>query len=158
MKISKIEISNFRSIKHLIIEPKNLCTLIGPNSVGKTNILKAIDLVLGEGWTTKAKIARELFNDVNSPIEIRINFNEPIVYPSGNGYTNSVKNVNMIMTLEPELKVSTTINNDQTFYYQDNFKKLCHFVYIPSNRQLSNELRVSNWTLLGKLMKLIHAF
>ena len=59
MKISRLEIKNFRSIKHIVIEPRELCSLIGPNNVGKTNILRAIDLILGEGWTTKAKIARE---------------------------------------------------------------------------------------------------
>ena len=72
--INSIYIKNFRSIKELEIFPENLCTLPGPNSVGKTNILKAIDLVLGEGWATKAKVARELFNDPQQPIEIEIKF------------------------------------------------------------------------------------
>ncbi len=63
--ISTINISNFRSIKELYVEPKNLSALIGPNSAGKTNVLKAIDLVLGEGWTTKAKVAR---NYLTTPI------------------------------------------------------------------------------------------
>jgi len=80
MKISKLEIKNFRSIKHLVFEPKNLCALIGPNSVGKTNILKALDLVLGEGWTTKAKVARELFYDIKKPISIEIYFNPSVEY------------------------------------------------------------------------------
>jgi len=70
MKIEQIEIVNFRSIQELVILPKKLNAIIGKNSSGKTNILKAIDLVLGEGWTTKAKIARELFNDVSKEIFI----------------------------------------------------------------------------------------
>jgi AAA15 family ATPase/GTPase len=63
MKIKRIYIKNFRSIKELEILPNDLNAIIGPNGSGKTNILKAIDLVIGEGWTTKAKVARELFYD-----------------------------------------------------------------------------------------------
>lgn len=61
MFIKTILIKNFKSIKELTINPANLCAVIGSNSSGKTNIFKAIDLVLGEGWTTKAKVARDLF-------------------------------------------------------------------------------------------------
>lgn len=77
MFIQKLTIKNFRSIKELTVEPKNLCALIGPNSAGKTNILKALDLVIGEGWTTKAKVARELFYDTAQPIAIEVSFTNP---------------------------------------------------------------------------------
>ena len=60
------------------------------------------------------------------------------------------------MTLDPELSAKTTINCDNTFYDQDQFKKLCHFIFIPSERHLSSELRVSQWTMLGKLMRLVY--
>jgi len=156
MKIAKLEIKNFRSINYLVLKPKSLCALIGPNSVGKTNILKALDLVLGEGWTTKAKIARKLFNDPSNPIEIKVYFESPIKYDSGKGYTIDVSSVELKMSIEPELDASTTINNGMTFYKQDNFKKECHFIYVPSKRDLSDELKISEWTLLGKLMRTIY--
>ena len=123
MFIQKLEIKNFRSIKELTIEPKNLCALIGPNSVGKTNILRALDLVIGEGWTTKAKIARELFNDTTKPIVIEVSFASPITFTNKRGYEVSVSSVKLEMTLEPELLAKTTINGDNTFYDQDQFKK-----------------------------------
>lgn len=156
MKISRLEINNFRSIKHIVIEPRELCALIGSNNVGKTNILRAIDLILGEGWTTKAKIARGFFNDISKPIEIKVDFDSPVTYDSGRGFTTNVLSIKLKMTLEPELDVSTTINNGETFYKQDNFKRECHFIYIPASRKLSDEMRISQWTLLGKLMRIIH--
>lgn len=159
MKISQLEIKNFRSIKHLVMKPRSLCALVGPNSVGKTNILKAIDLVLGEGWTTKAKVARELFYDPKEKISIEINFNPPVKYTyidkQKQERKNIVNSIRLEMRLEPELFVKTTINNGQDFYHQENFKRQCHFVYIPAGRNLSDELRVSQWTMLGKLMRLI---
>ena len=154
--IKKMSIENFRSIKKLIIEPQNLCALIGPNSAGKTNILRALDLVLGEGWATKAKVARELFNDPSHPIIIEVEFIKPINFTNDKGYDVVISKVKLKMTLEPELNAKTTINGDDAFYNQDQFKKLCHFIFIPSERQLSSELRVSHWTMLGKLMKLIY--
>lgn len=156
MKIAKIEITNFRSIKHLVVLPQQLCALIGPNSVGKTNILKAIDLVIGEGWTTKAKVARELFNNVDEPIEIKLDFEYPVICQNSRGQDVSVNSIELTMSLSPELKAKTTINGGQDFWAQDNFKKLYHFIYLPASRQLSDELRISNWTMLGKLMKLVH--
>jgi putative ATP-dependent endonuclease of OLD family len=43
MKICKVEIRNFRSIRQLSFEPGNLSTFIGKNSNGKSNILKSIE-------------------------------------------------------------------------------------------------------------------
>lgn len=156
MRINQIEINNFRSIKELVITSGNLCALIGPNSSGKTNILRAIDLVLGEGWTTKAKVARELFHDTTKPIIIEIQFSSPIEFTNKRGYQVSISNIKLEMSLEPELTAQTTINNGSKFYDQDHFKRLCHFILIPSERQLGAELRVSQWTMLGKLMRLIY--
>jgi predicted ATP-dependent endonuclease of OLD family len=156
MFIKSLKIKNFRSIKHLDIEPSDLCAIIGPNSAGKTNILKAIDLILGEGWTTKAKVAKELFNDPDKPVEIAIELDESISFTGGKGYDVTVSSIELEMTLRPELHVQTTINRGDKFYDQEKFKKLCHFIYIPSERSLESELRVSQWTMLGKLMKLIY--
>ncbi len=155
--IKSILIENFRSIQSLFIQPKKLCTLIGPNSTGKTNVLKAIDLVLGEGWTTKAKIARELFNDPKQDINIEIEFSAPVVIPGNPGFgPTSVESIRLTLSLYPDLTAKTTINNGNTFYSQEKFKKMCHFIYIPAERNLSSELRISQWTMLGKMMRLIY--
>ncbi len=60
------------------------------------------------------------------------------------------------MKLHPELTAKTTINGGNTFYGQEQFKKLCHFIYIPSERNLASELRVSQWTMLGKMMRIVY--
>ena len=57
--ISYLYIKNFRSIKELEIFPEHLCALLGPNSVGKTNILKALDTEkesVCNHWLNLAKI------------------------------------------------------------------------------------------------------
>ena len=44
MKIQKIQISNFKSLKDILIYPSDLFALVGRNSSGKSNILNAIRL------------------------------------------------------------------------------------------------------------------
>jgi AAA15 family ATPase/GTPase len=46
--ITSLEISNFKSIKHLSIECKRINILIGEPNVGKSNILEALSLFLAE--------------------------------------------------------------------------------------------------------------
>ncbi|HLE75158.1 MAG TPA: AAA family ATPase [Candidatus Bathyarchaeia archaeon] len=156
MPINSLRIKNLRSIKKLTVAPSNLCALIGPNSVGKTNILKALNLVIGEGWTTKAKVARELFHDPNQRIEIEVGFSEPIAFTDRRDNKVRVESIKLEMSMEPELSAQTTINGGSKFFAQDEFKKLCHFILIPSERNLVSELRVSQWTMLGKLMRLVY--
>lgn len=52
MKIKKIYIKNFRSIKELSLTfpEKGLLVLVGSNNAGKSNILRAIDALLGDSW------------------------------------------------------------------------------------------------------------
>ncbi len=157
--IKKIIIENFRSIKHLELEPLNLCAIVGANSSGKSNILKAIDLVLGEGWTTKAKVAKELFYDTAKPIKILIELKESIQW-NYYGNVKAIKFVSLKMMLNPlncEMRLWEHFpsDNEKPGYLNEDFKKQCHFIYIPSLRDLKDEMRVSNWTLLGKMMRLV---
>ncbi len=162
MKIAQIEIVNFRSIKELVLMPKELNALIGKNSSGKTNILKAIDLVIGEGWTTKAKIARELFNDVTKEIFIKIDFSSPLSTEWYQGRQLNVNTVTLKMKFEPlecQVKMWENFPNDfngNGYSITEDFKSRYQFIYIPADRNLSDELRVSNWTLLGKMMKMVY--
>jgi predicted ATP-dependent endonuclease of OLD family len=155
--IKRIHIKNFRSIQEIEILPNSLCSIIGPNSVGKTNILKALDLILGEGWATKAKVAKELFHDVTKPISIRVDFTKPINHKH---YEREVlvEYITLHMEMYPEFKCEVRLRNynDDVYFVNDEFKRKCHFIYIPAYRDLTGQMRVSNWTLLGKLMKEIY--
>lgn len=143
------------------MQPKNLCALIGANSAGKSNILKAIDLVLGEGWATKAKVAKELFYDLSQPIEIHISLLESIPWQYY-GRNVQVNKITLHMTYAPlscEVRLWSNHPSDNSgkgYYLNDEFKKSCHFIYVPSIRRLEAQMYVSNWTLLGKLMRTIY--
>jgi putative ATP-dependent endonuclease of the OLD family len=78
MKIRRISIKNFRSIKELDFSPNDLCVLIGQNNAGKSTVLRALNLALGDTWPTERQFSDEDFynRDLNSTIEISVYFDE----------------------------------------------------------------------------------
>lgn len=74
MKIRKVDISNFRGIKELqwlIPKDNGLICLIGPGDSGKSSILEAIYLTLGDRWNPSIADTDFFKSDVTSPIIIR---------------------------------------------------------------------------------------
>lgn len=80
MQIRRIHIENFRSIKQLDFEPGPYCVLIGENNSGKSNVLRALNLALGETWPSERSFSEEDFHnqDTTNDIVIQIFFNEAI--------------------------------------------------------------------------------
>lgn len=78
MRISKVHIENFRSVKDLTFEPGQYCVLIGENNAGKSNILRAIGLILGDAWPSERNFTEEDFfnQDVANDIVIQVFFDE----------------------------------------------------------------------------------
>ena len=80
MQINRIHIEHFRSIKTLDFEPGSYCVLIGENNSGKSNVLRALNLALGETWPTERSFSDEDFHnqDTSQDIVIQVFFNETI--------------------------------------------------------------------------------
>ena len=93
MKIKKIEIENYRSLKKIELEFGDLTVLIGKNDAGKSNILKVLDLLFnreksidfneistrgggssGWKWHTGLKDYRIFFNQKPTTIKIIAHF------------------------------------------------------------------------------------
>ena len=86
MKISRIRVENFRSLKDIDFQPGAFCVLIGENNSGKSNILRALNLVLGEVWPSERSFSEEDFynQDTSNDIVIQVFFDEIIKdYPNG---------------------------------------------------------------------------
>jgi len=51
MRVKSIEVRNFLSFDKLGIDEidKNLAVIVGPNGVGKSNLLRALEVVSGKG-------------------------------------------------------------------------------------------------------------
>ncbi len=66
MKLKQVNITNFRGIKNAVIDIEDFTTLIGPNNIGKSTILRAIKLVLNnekpsiDDWPFKQPSAEKM--------------------------------------------------------------------------------------------------
>ncbi|WP_081432877.1 ATP-dependent nuclease [Acidiphilium cryptum] len=65
MRITRLHIENFRSVRNLDIELGETTVLIGPNNAGKTAILDAVRIVLTRRWGQRGTGFTE--NDVHRP-------------------------------------------------------------------------------------------
>lgn len=73
MKLSKLEIKNFRSIGHVTLDIGDLTSVIGENNAGKSSILRAIELFYEESIRPVTEECF-FFKDHSKPIEIALTF------------------------------------------------------------------------------------
>jgi len=162
--ISRIKIENFRSIKDFDFNPPQLCTLIGANNVGKSNILKALDVLLGEAYPTNRAFDRnDFYNFAQNEIKINIWFNPPS--PTCRCKSKETKEYEDVRAkafyfkafYSDENQIDTSFDvegiNGRLYWGNNNIRKLSPFVYIHAGRDLRRQLSISEWTLLGKILK-----
>lgn len=82
MRISRLRIRNFRSIRDLDVALPGLCALVGPNNSGKSNILKAIYQVIGRDWVTVNSFSDEdvFERNLENDVQIELTFAPPLSY------------------------------------------------------------------------------
>lgn len=163
--INKIVIENFRSIRKLEFEPNSLCALVGENNVGKSNILYAVDLLLGERWpANRVSIDDVCDRDKSLDLLIQIFFDAPIYYDyygtqmEINGFDlryNYNEGAKLHCLDEDGNFVQTQYQKDLPFYA--NIREEVPCISIGVNRNLERELSGSQWTLFGKLLKEIES-
>jgi len=146
MKIKRITIKNFRSIKseELTFPDSGILTLVGPNNAGKSNILKAIDNIIGESWFSgdKAELNDYYMKNKDNVIEINIIFDN-------------------------ERKVIFKSNEKWATYYDEydniiysskgNIKDDFPCTYLSANRDLAKNMQFRSYELMGKIAKTFNA-
>jgi len=147
VQISRVLIKNFRSIKTLEFHPEPLCALVGENNAGKSNILAALNLLLGEVWPTKQRIEPSDYydQDTTQPIQIEVDFEE------------NPENIHRLSLLVPwEDRTETKVvykGNDKAYYLTSEIRDKCALVYLDANRDLDSQLRTSSWALFGRIIR-----
>ena len=94
MRVSRVEIRNFRSIRHVVVDLGQTTVFVGPNNAGKTAILDALRIALTRRWgqrgTGFAEYDIHVSGDADDPkaspgvsIEIHTQESEPDEWPIG---------------------------------------------------------------------------
>ena len=107
MRLSRIEIQNFRSIRHVVVDLGETTVFVGPNNAGKTAILDALRIALTRRWGQRGTGFTEydlrLASDSDDPkaspgvsIEIHMQESELEEWPEG-----VIGDLNPIVQLDP---------------------------------------------------------
>jgi putative ATP-dependent endonuclease of OLD family len=147
MKLSKVSIKNFKSIKDIEFDfpESGILVLVGENNAGKSNIIRAIDLICGESWIGKEKLEDHDYylRDKNNEIEIDLFFD------SANSVHFSPNNGKWGLS-------SFSDWNQQQKDYNFQIKELFPSTYLGADRTLDKHLSFYDWTLIGRIRKAFH--
>ena len=140
MKITRISIRNYKSIKELDFKPNpRLNIFIGENGVGKSNIFEAINWILGPTYPTFNATTKQdhYLGNENNKIIIQLHFEN-----------------NYILELnESKDKYQFSITQEGN-YQQDLSTLRAEFcsAYIGTERQIVDYLPSNRWSLLGRIL------
>lgn len=156
-KLGNIKIKQFRSIEEVILNfPKDKpLILIGENNTGKSNIVAAIDLLLGENHPGfRALEESDYFHrDTNKDIFIEAEFLDGALYADQHKKIvfSHIKN----RQGDNENIILGSYNNK--LYLKQPDRASCMVVYISADRNISWQLSyASKYTMLSKLMHRFH--
>lgn len=153
MKISEIYIKNFRSIKEetIVFPDSGILALVGANNAGKSNILKAINNILGDTWfgKDKAEINDYYNKDCNNNVYIKITFDDDrsveLDFSSGGKWSEYKDSSGR--------KLADWNHNLSTFNSTGNVKDDFPCTFLPAERSLEKNLQFRSYELMGKIAK-----
>lgn len=163
-RVRRIRIRNYRSVKgpvDVTVPADRPLVLVGENNAGKSNIVRAVELVLGEPWPGNHQPEdHEYFgrDSDGDPIEIRIEVDG--VTHAGR---SSIDDVNeFVWRYPPDEDIERTLymvfsNGLSSGYVSNDTREQCLCLTVGADRRLWYELSYrSKWTLLAKLMRQFH--
>ena len=79
MAIKTLRIDNYRSIEHIEVTLGQLNAFVGRNNAGKSNILQALAIILGETWPSRPFTEKDFHKHDNTmPINVAVVFDAPL--------------------------------------------------------------------------------
>ena len=82
MRIAHVTIKGFRSLRDIDLDLPQVCALVGPNNSGKSNLLHAIQRVLGRDWVSASSFSEDdvYLRDPAGDIDIALAFDPFVSY------------------------------------------------------------------------------
>lgn len=147
MRITRVQIANWRSIKYVDFYPEDICILVGANNAGKTNILSAINFILGERWPMPANLDDSEFygrNRANS-IYIRLCLNHPTVSEIEFDTSKPQYALNAIDSRGRPVRPFTNAHREELA-----------FAYVDAGRNYERQFSTSRWSIFGQALRHLH--
>ncbi len=161
--IRYLMVENYRSIGDPVriqFPSRTPVVLVGENNAGKSNIIRALELIAGERWPGSFTPDDNDYhgrNTNNVPISITIGVNDVKCEASYVGATQ-VDRFELSHGPNVDRPYKMVLDNDrESMYVSNTIRDQCVCTVIRADRRLSTELSYSNkFTLLSKLMRSFH--
>lgn len=156
IRLSHVEIENYRSIKELEFDPAQLCALIGPNNAGKSNILSALEFLLGATYPIEARLTEDDYyrRDYDNKTRISATF----AYPDEGGYQAEMRiEFGLPTPGAEEMKLRYWGEGEHGRYASRELRERFGMIRLDVNRSLRQHQPTNRWTLLGRLLLEINA-
>lgn len=167
MRLNEFTIKHFRSIQdiRIIFPEKAPLVLLGPNNVGKSNILKAMDCLLGEKYTSYIDFQDSDYfcrdKKKYENISFKAVFDEYIKSPpygtSTICFTTNHK-FQDFKTKQPCIESTYHYESNEKMYISNDDREQCQFILIDATRDISRQLSYfSHYSILSRMSKKMHA-
>lgn len=162
-RVRSIRIRNFRSIGDQIeiaMPARGPLVLLGANNAGKSNIVRAVDLILGEGWPGSFEPDDHDHHGRSRdcvPMEIGVGVDDVVVSTRDGWFEVS----EMRWRFDPDDERRSAFDilsaDGHSRYGSGDARGQCFCMVIAADRRLQYQLSyASKWTLLSRLMRRFH--
>lgn len=148
MRISRVIIENWRSVKYADFQPADMTVLVGANNAGKTNILSAINFLIGDRWPMPGNLLDTDYYlcDRARDIHIQLDF-EGAAYARLD-FDTSRSSYNL------QAYDATTGAHVRGFSNDDRSKLA--FAYVDAGRSFERQFAASRYALFGQAARILH--
>lgn len=154
-RLDHFEVSGYRSIGDevcLRIPSSKPLVIVGENNAGKSNLVRSIERLLGEGWPPSWAPEDHDFYGRDTTGEIRISARATGLSLKGRDVEGMTLSV-----LNGFAELNWHFDNDASSWPNQDARSQLQAVVINADRRLSYQLSyASRWTMLSKLMRRFH--
>lgn len=147
MKITRVQIKNWRSIRLVDFWPEDICILVGANNAGKTNIMSAINFLLGERFPMAGNLQDSDYysRDSRNEIHIRLTLDHP-----------EVSRIDFDTSL-PDYHFNAHDRHDRPIRpFRNVHREEVAFAYVDAARNYERQFSTSRWSIFGQAMRHLH--
>ncbi len=147
MRIERVSIQNWRSIKDVEFCPADISVLVGANNAGKTNILSAINFLLGEKWPMPANLSDTDFFQASRrfPIRIQLSFSSA-----------AISRLDFDSHRSPYALQAFDVNDTPIRGFSNADREKLNFVYVDASRNFDRQFGTSRWSMFGQALRRLH--
>jgi predicted ATP-dependent endonuclease of OLD family len=161
VRLRKLELHNFRSIESEVLDLGRFCALIGSNNAGKSNLMAAIALLVGEKWPLTSIQDTDFRNlDTSVPITIRGWFDEEFGLPGLDGVSGFC-----LEGSKTDLRYYPIDRNGDRLRYRPSGREAAISnemrakipgIHVGVDRSASTQLRPTAYTMFGRILRALN--